>query len=435
MDIKLAYGIREGRTVHISEIGETERGATCNCTCPVCGGILVAKLGEKKQHHFSHKVKNECDPAAANETGLHSLAKEIIRENRSILVPGFEIKREEIVPEGINVSILEDLEINLPTMSSCMVDYDSVEIEKTIDDIRADAVIIVRDRTCIVEIAVKHFVDATKKTKLKEKRLNAFEIDLRGLLKGYPTREEITSAVLSDETNRYWVSNPMEEEKRRIAQDEIWKEYNEGALKRAKDEQQKLQDLLGHDIYARKRSLLRNDKEAARLLCCTDFSRELPKYPFYMDIPITGECIFSCDRRIWQGMLFDDYVYRWSEPVSIEKMKAWIITEKVIQYDKEKDHWESFLKNGKEQTLSFSYHIIRRYFDYLELLGFVSRTKKQWSPKRPVSLDPPNHQAADILKEILGSIDLSSRDIDETIKRELLTRLGEKDKNKVLEWD
>ena len=134
-------------------------------------------------------------------------------------------------------------------------------------------------------------------------------------------------------------------------------------------------------------------------------------------------------------MLFDDYVYRWSEPVSIGKMKAWIITEKIIRYDKENDHWDNFLKNGKEHKLSFSYHIIRRYFDYLELLGFVYRNKKQWSPKKPVSLNPPNHQAADILKEILGSVDLSSSDIDETIKRELLTRLGEKDKKIVLGWD
>ena len=74
------------------------------------------------------------------------------------------------------------------------------------------------------------------------------------------------------------------------------------------------------------------------------------------------------------------------------------------------------------------------YFEYLELLGFVSHVGYEWFSKRPVSLDTPNHLAADILNEILKSVDCSSPDINQRIKNELLLRLPESEKNNVLNW-
>lgn len=110
MDVQLASGIREGQIVHISEI--TERGEKCNCKCPHCGGILLAKLGNIKQHHFAHKG-NPCDPVIAQETGLHLLAKRIIRENHSILVPGIEIVKEEITTEDSPVFDNIDYQVSI----------------------------------------------------------------------------------------------------------------------------------------------------------------------------------------------------------------------------------------------------------------------------------------------------------------------------------
>ena len=89
MNIKLAYGIRGGNIVHISELAPTEKGEKCNCICPICNGRLVAKLkDDRRQRHFAHKVSNNCDIIHAQQTGLHLLAKEIISENSEILVPG-----------------------------------------------------------------------------------------------------------------------------------------------------------------------------------------------------------------------------------------------------------------------------------------------------------------------------------------------------------
>lgn len=40
-------------------------------SCPSCGNPMIAKCGEKKIHHWSHKGKLECDPWWENETQWH----------------------------------------------------------------------------------------------------------------------------------------------------------------------------------------------------------------------------------------------------------------------------------------------------------------------------------------------------------------------------
>lgn len=232
MSIKLEYGMREGRIVLISEIKPSEKGGKCNCTCPACGGFLVAKLGPIRQPHFAHKAA-ECDISQARETGLHKLAKEIIRESHSILVPGLIISESEITLGHINKLVADKVTktMDLPNIKAIEVEYGSVELEKQIGDIRPDAVITFKDQPRIVEIAVTHPVDEDKENKLKKIGLYAFEIDLSALLKNPATREEITDAVLSDETNREWLFNPLREQKLKDARDEFQKKYNEEVWK------------------------------------------------------------------------------------------------------------------------------------------------------------------------------------------------------------
>lgn len=167
MDIKLAYGLRGGHIIHISEIKPAEKGEKCNCSCPLCGGVLVARLGDKRQRHFAHKASSNCDIAFAQQTGLHILAKEIILENSQILVPGLTITRHEIASGATDVFSAAEVDIDLPDITAMPVKYDAVEIEKPIDDIVADAVIRIGGTPCIVEVAVTHFVDEIKTKKLE----------------------------------------------------------------------------------------------------------------------------------------------------------------------------------------------------------------------------------------------------------------------------
>ena len=450
MDIKLAYGIRDGRVVLVSELEKTENGEKCNCTCPECGGILIAKLGEKRRRHFAHKTACDCDDEHAQETGVHLLAKEIIRENRRIYVPGFDIAWHEIVPKDIDISVAAQVNIELPHMNGRLVEYDSVEIEKSIDDIVADAVIKVGGISCIVEVAVTHYIDEAKTKKLEEIGLSALEIDLNDLWKNSPTRDDVVAAVLSDETNRHWAFNPLREQRLREKKNEFQKKYDAEELKQEQNEIRKLayrqtniyalQEMMKPENYASELNRLRNDKQATGWLKYFDFSKMLPEYPFYMDIPITGECVFSCDRRVWQGKLFDDYVYK-GFGADLYSFSIGEIKKRVdkwngqIQYDKRKAYRTTVYINGLEQEISFSYDVVQRYFYYLELLGFVYRVGYKLYSERPVSLDPPNSLIAGILNDILKSVDCSSPNINQIIKSELLSRLSGKEKNFVLERD
>ena len=450
MDIKLAYGIRDGHVVHISEIEPAEKGEKCNCSCPLCGGILVARLGDKRQRHFAHKAASNCDITYAQQTGLHLLAKEVLRENGQILVPGLTISRREIISGTVDSFAAAEVEIGLPTIKAVPVEYDTVEIEKTIDDIVADAVIYIGGTPCIVEVAVTHFVDEVKTKKLEALALPAFEIDLSGLLEKSQSRDAIAAAVLSDESNRNWVFNPKRERLLKEKKAEFQIEYDAVVRKRELAEKRKteyresnlraLQELMDPENYAKELDRLRDNEKAVWWLKRFVFSKGLSEYPFYMDIPITGECVFSCDRRIWQGKLFEDYVYQGFDQdlciFSTSQIRKRISKgHLIIQYDKQKTYRTTIFINGQEQEISFSYDVVQRYFEYLELLGFVSRVGYEWLSKRPVSLDPPNHLAADVLNEILKSVDRSSPDINQRIKNELLLRLPESEKNKVHIWD
>lgn len=436
MDIKLAYGIKEGQVVHISEIRPAEKGEKCNCTCPACGEVLVAKLGNKNQHHFAHKASSNCDIVHAQETGLHKLAKQIIQENQSILVPGFSISRQEIVPERICNSIDSEIYIDLPNISSQKVEYSSVDIEKPIEDIVADAVIEVQGIQCIVEIYVTNPVDENKIKKIKRIGKSAFEINLRDLLKKYSTREDIAKTVLFDETNRHWVFNG----KREQILSKKKSEYLDAGQKIKQDKKREIQEYLSSDNYKRELNRLRNRDDASKWLKCFDFSKGLSEYPFYTDIPITGEPVFSCDRRIWQGKLFDDYVYVQDEKghneFSIREIQNRLLTEKnkIFHYAEEKDYPETIILNGKKQNSSFLFDVLQRYFEYLELLGFVYHRGTKWYSKRTLSIDAPKKTAANILEDVLKSVGKSSSYINQIIKNELLSRLEEKDREIVLNW-
>lgn len=48
---------------------EPEKGLIGNC--PNCGNLMIAKCGQKKIHHWSHKGKLECDLWWENETEWH----------------------------------------------------------------------------------------------------------------------------------------------------------------------------------------------------------------------------------------------------------------------------------------------------------------------------------------------------------------------------
>lgn len=63
--------------------------------------------------------------------------------------------------------------------------------------------------------------------------------------------------------------------------------------------------------YRKEKDKLRNDVEFESTLNERHFVYESPgcNFPFYLDIPITDEIYIKCDRRTWQMIIFDQWVY------------------------------------------------------------------------------------------------------------------------------
>ncbi len=284
MEIQLDYGIRDGKTVLISEIGESERGEKCNCNCPYCDKPLSAKLGHGgRRKHFAHVSLEDCDIRHAQETGLHRLAKEILEQNHRILLPGWSIKWEEILPADSDTHIRAAVQIDLPNIPAKEYEYDSVEIEKNIGNVIADAVIRIKGQPCIVEVAVTHFVDDTKRGKAAEIAYPMFEIDISDLINKDPSREKITKAVLSDNSNRKWIYNQRFEDELNNKKNEFLDKYSriaeiEEEKKRAKERYKEeriaaLKEAFDQHKYAEEIRKLRNDEQADYWLRRFDFSK------------------------------------------------------------------------------------------------------------------------------------------------------------------
>lgn len=233
LGVQLQFGVSNGKIVCISEILEEQRGLKCNCTCPGCGMPLQARLGEKKQRHFAHS-NTSCDIVSAQQTALHMLAKEIIEEEKTLLLPGIVIKRSETSFRDSGNYIVSRLPSSLEYRTPRKITCESVILEKRISDIIPDIVITVAGKPCLVEIAVTHFVDDNKEEKIKKLGLPLLEIDISSLYGSGLDKAQIHDAIINKLENKRWVYNPLTGNARLWAE----QEYNTH-FQKARDEEKK----------------------------------------------------------------------------------------------------------------------------------------------------------------------------------------------------
>lgn len=48
-----------------------------------------------------------------------------------------------------------------------------------------------------------------------------------------------------------------------------------------------------------------------RLGICNLRFKTTDETPFFLNIPVFGEAVFNCDRRIWKTILFEKVLYQW----------------------------------------------------------------------------------------------------------------------------
>ena len=227
-ELKLTYGKKQdGLLVHVDDV---LRGMACNCTCPGCGAPLIARKGEKKQHHFAHA--NGADCAGARMTALHTLAQQIIQDERKIRTPRFKEYYE-------NPS-------NLIRFESVLLEqrFKTAEINR-----RPDCVGIFKmgdkQYEVWIEIKVKHAIDEEKKKDIERLRAICMEIDLSNLLDKEYTKDSVRHALFDEYDNKEWINYPALFKKN----EEEWrksKEFEEYQQEKLLEEERELNVFVGN---------------------------------------------------------------------------------------------------------------------------------------------------------------------------------------------
>lgn len=437
LDTQLQYGVINGALISIEEIPLEKKGLRCGCICPSCGQPLVARLGKKRRRHFSHHQGTACNIEHANQTALHMLAKEIIEQERKFKFPGLSVSLSDIGWSNIYHLMYDTIPTSLEYRKATGALCSSVVLEKKVSDIVPDIIVETNGRMCLIEIAVTHFVDEEKQKRIDALGLPVVEVDLSSFVGGEITREIVRKALVEQDNNKKWLFNPLMPKAIEWARVEYEKRYKAALAqmgaeqrKRMKKEEERerkreetallLEDLFVPENYKYELQLLRSDEKFQAVLKTLHLKKDINgDIPFFLDIPITGEMVFNCDRRIWQAAVFDIFIYNRNRgDIEIEQVQAFL-----------RDHinyvpinWNlarraTILTNGIEQTFSLFYDVVKQYLDYLHYIGFIGQGRYGCaSVRRTKSLDPPNKETAKELKSAIECLDEFAPDIDERIQ-------------------
>ena len=219
---KLTYGKnQDGRLVHVDDV---LNGLACDCTCPECRALLIARKGEKNQHHFAHANGADCEDARM--TALHKLAQQIIQEEKKIRTPWFkdycEDKSKEIYFESVSLEQrFKTTEINRRP--------DCVGIIKNGD----------KQYEVWIEVKVKHAIDEEKKKDIECLGAICMEVDLSSLLKVQYTERSIQKALFDVYDNKEWINYPALKKKNEVER----KKQEEEEYKTVSQDEQEWQEL------------------------------------------------------------------------------------------------------------------------------------------------------------------------------------------------
>lgn len=187
---------KEGELVSVMDV---QRGKACDCCCPVCGEVVIAKQGEVRVWHFAHESGSDCEGAA--EGALHLAAKQLLLNHGRVLVPSLEASVTQKLPDGRQ----GHGHLMVPGR---MVELLEAQAEVPVGNVRPDVMASAEGRTMFIEVAVTHLVDEAKRDALKVLGVPTMEIQLDPALLTEWTWDTLAEVVLSDPGNRAWVYHP-----------------------------------------------------------------------------------------------------------------------------------------------------------------------------------------------------------------------------------
>lgn len=307
--IKLPFGLNENNIiVHIANLEDDEK---CDYICPDCKSPLIAVKGKIKQHHFRHKDINECQGGL--ESAIHLAAKQMIVAKKQIMLPRYVCTASIKDSKGHNQS-----ESMVYLAKPKIAYFDSVQVEKSLKGMKVDILAENDARYLIIEIFYRHKVDDQKIEKIKNANMSAIEINLSELKPEHVGNSEAFWSCMNDPRNIQWLHNakaheivyPVLVSRLAIKIKRIEREYD--AL------QQQVKEELTRDLKIirvlrdkryREMSIKELRKHHVWRIHGEGSNLSLDSLPNFLNLYVSdGDWIFSCDRRIWQIIIYHSFI-------------------------------------------------------------------------------------------------------------------------------
>ena len=197
MNLLQSFGLTaEGRLVSVEEVA---RGKACECGCPQCGEVLIARQGDVRAWHFAHASGGDCGAAA--EGALHLAAKQLIVQEGAILVPALEARASHRLDDGR----LGEAVLVRPAETWALA---GARPEVAVGALRIDVAATHDGAPIFIEVAVTHLVDDAKRQALVGLGAACFEIVLDPALHDAWTWDNLRQEVLECPGNRHWIFHP-----------------------------------------------------------------------------------------------------------------------------------------------------------------------------------------------------------------------------------
>lgn len=227
--IKLPFALDDhNNLVHIAD---AMRGVEFHYLCPSCRSQLVSVKGDINQHHFRHLSPIECKGGL--ESAIHLAAKKVICEEKQITLP--ELERRVLATESRGK---EHTKREIVVQDEIVIEFDSVQEEKLLDEMRYDLLADAGKTPLIIEICYTHKVDDQKITKIVEVNKSAVELSLSDLTPEDVKNMELFRSFIKDPKRTKWLHNVRGQFVVRKLEDELANEI------RAQEEKYKAEEII-----------------------------------------------------------------------------------------------------------------------------------------------------------------------------------------------
>ena len=176
--VKNPYGLRNNDPTDWVSVYEVNKSDGDNFFCAECGGkfIAVQPSAPRKQWFFRHDRLSDCE--ASRETAIHLLAKQILVEERKIMLPYLVMKPEPEVYREYKYH----REIKLYQLGERKpYRFDAVQDEVWMDGKVPDIVALSGDRKLLIEIVVTHDIDEDKLNWIRKQNISTLRVSLSTL--------------------------------------------------------------------------------------------------------------------------------------------------------------------------------------------------------------------------------------------------------------